>query len=154
MCGLVEQSCEVMHSPGSGCELSGFSPVSGGVRASGRPLWTVGALAGVLAVSAGASSPLWTAGALAGVLAVSAGAALQALSRLLCCLASCSMVSSRWSRCSRSYCSARCHLRLCVSARSRKSRHAWAPPPTHRRTHRHWPNYQHNKVTPKHTVIG
>lgn len=36
-------------------------------------------------------------------------------------MASCSMVSSRWTRCSCSYCRARCHFRLCVSASSRKS---------------------------------
>lgn len=49
------------------------------------------------------------------------GALRKARSRLLCCLASCSMVSSKWMRCSCSYCSARCHFRLCVSASSRKS---------------------------------
>lgn len=69
-------------------------------------------------------SPFLSAGAL-GALDLSVGAALHARSRLLCCLASCSMVSSRWVRCSRSYCSARCHLLLWVSARSRKSRQAW-----------------------------
>lgn len=49
----------------------------------------------------------------------------KARSRLLCCLASCSMVSSRWMRCSCSYCSARCHFRLCASASARKSLQAW-----------------------------
>lgn len=61
-----------------------------------------------------------------GVLTACVGASLQARSRLLCCLASCSMVSSRWVRCSRSCWSTRCHLRLWLSARSKKSRHAWA----------------------------
>lgn len=61
-----------------------------------------------------------------GVEDVSVGASLHARSRLLCCLASCSMVSSRWVRCSLSYCSARCHLLLWVSARSKKSRQAWS----------------------------
>lgn len=59
------------------------------------------------------------------------GFSLQALSRLLCCLANCSMVSSRWWRCSFSYCRALCHLRLCVSATSRKSRQAWVLSTTH-----------------------
>lgn len=58
-------------------------------------------------------------------LAARPGALRKARSRLLCCLASCSMVSSRWTRCSCSYCSARCHFRLCVSASSRKSLQAW-----------------------------
>lgn len=40
------------------------------------------------------------------------GAPRQARSKLLCCLANCSMVSSSRIRCSRSYCSARCHFRL------------------------------------------
>ena len=58
-------------------------------------------------------------------LAARPGALRKARSRLLCCLASCSMVSSRWTRCSRSYCRARCHFRLWVSASSRKSLQAW-----------------------------
>ena len=58
-------------------------------------------------------------------LAARPGALRKARSRLLCCLASCSMVSSRWMRCSCSYCRARCHFRLCVSASSRKSLQAW-----------------------------
>lgn len=58
-------------------------------------------------------------------LAARPGAPRKARSRLLCCLASCSMVSSRWTRCSCSYCRARCHFRLCVSASSRKSLQAW-----------------------------
>ena len=58
-------------------------------------------------------------------LAARPGALRKARSRLLCCLASCSMVSSRWTRCSCSYCRARCHFRLCVSASSRKSLQAW-----------------------------
>lgn len=35
------------------------------------------------------------------------------------------MVSSRWTRCSCSYCRARCHFRLCVSASAKKSLQAW-----------------------------
>ena len=58
-------------------------------------------------------------------LAVRPGALRKARSRLLCCLASCSMVSSRWMRWSCSYCRARCHFRLCVSASSKKSLQAW-----------------------------
>lgn len=53
------------------------------------------------------------------------GFSLQALSKLLCCLANCSMVSSRWWRCSLSCCRVFCHLRLWDSATSRKSRQAW-----------------------------
>lgn len=71
------------------------------------------------------SSPCVVVVAVLGVEDASVGAPLHARSRLLCCLASCSMVSSRWVRCSLSYCSARCHLLLWVSARSKKSRQAW-----------------------------
>lgn len=60
------------------------------------------------------------------------GAPRQARSKLLCCLASCSIVSSRQILCSRSYCRARCHFRLWLSANSRKSRQAWGKQETHR----------------------
>lgn len=52
-------------------------------------------------------------------------APLNALSRWLCCLASCSKVSSSRTRCSRSACRAFCHRLLCAWASARKSRQAW-----------------------------
>lgn len=61
---------------------------------------------------------------LPGALAGRTVAPRKALSRWLCCLASCSNVSSRRMRWSRSYCRDFCHFLLCVWASTRKSRQA------------------------------
>ena len=51
---------------------------------------------------------------------------LQACSKELCCLANVSMVSSRRSLWSRSYCNVFCHFRPCACAISKYSPHAYS----------------------------
>lgn len=108
--GDPDQPCPILGIPEQPCPIPGIptSPVpSQGPRAAlshpGSPLAVLEMLA---------------------VPEARPGAPRQALSKLLCCLANCSMVSSRRIRCSRSCCSRRCHFRLWLSAKSRKSRQA------------------------------